>query len=305
MWLQTGPLYFSFHTPASTSLLGLLSSRTCLTTFVIFLLIPLANIVLAFQLPHSSAQHTDLAAGPAEEFLACDYPLIFHWQTHTHTVGCNKLMKWAVLFQLPLHKGLLFLLWFTDTFQNVQMPLICYCSDAVWQAKWLYFVCVCVHVCVCCCSFSSSCANLNTAFRRTNSWRATHYQKIIKSNLIKLKFPSRCICRDACAFIIMAKHIICWRKTVWITKLHQFMYLDHTDCMSTRTLAAQHTHTTPPTYQLAVGVNCVGPQGKNNIAPKTERQCVFCLSAVYFNMRTKLSKYFVTKHKVSPLLMAK
>lgn len=42
------------------------------------------NIVLAFQVPHSSVQHTNLPVGPPEEFLACDYLLVFHEDTHTH-----------------------------------------------------------------------------------------------------------------------------------------------------------------------------------------------------------------------------
>lgn len=39
--------------------------------------------VLAFQVPHSSARHTNLPVGPPEQFLACDYPLVFHADKHT------------------------------------------------------------------------------------------------------------------------------------------------------------------------------------------------------------------------------
>lgn len=42
------------------------------------LLIPLLVIVLTSQVLHSWARHTNLPAGPPEEFLSRDYPLIFH-----------------------------------------------------------------------------------------------------------------------------------------------------------------------------------------------------------------------------------
>lgn len=100
-----------------------LSSKTRLASFVIFLLIPVPNIVLTHQVPHSSAQHSDLAAGLPEEFLAYDYPLIFHSRTDTHSLthkrvcththsqaaGCNKLKEWAVLFYCLWRKVYCFL----------------------------------------------------------------------------------------------------------------------------------------------------------------------------------------------------
>lgn len=86
----------------------LLSFRTVLMSFLIFPLIPLPNIVLTFLVLHSFAQHTNLTAGPPEEFLACDYPLIFH--LHTHTGGGNKLLEWALLFYCSTSKVYCFLL---------------------------------------------------------------------------------------------------------------------------------------------------------------------------------------------------
>ncbi len=166
--LPTSFLLSSFPPPTPSPLLGhsffpLPRSRpssTLLTSFVIFPLIPLPNIVLTFQVPHSSARHTDLPAGLPEEFLACDYPLIFHLHTHTHAhtpSGGNKLMEWAVLFYYLWRKVYCFLLqgveliyWHIPKCPNAidlllsdQSGEICvFLTDAVWQAE---------HVCVCVC----------------------------------------------------------------------------------------------------------------------------------------------------------
>lgn len=54
--------------------------------------------VLAFQVPHSSARHTNLPVGPPEELLACDYPLVFRADKHTHenreNERDNKFIDW-------------------------------------------------------------------------------------------------------------------------------------------------------------------------------------------------------------------
>lgn len=68
--------------------------------------------------------------------------------------------------------------------------------------------------------------------------------------------------------------------------------------------ACTHTHTA---YQLAVGVNCVGPQGKNNSAPKIERQSVFFHSSAYaFILKTKQHVHAgIIKQAVAYLLISR
>lgn len=46
----------------------------------------------------------------------------------------------------------------------------------------------------------------------------------------------------------------------------------------------RHIHTT---YQLTVGVNCVGPQGKNNTAPK-DTESVLSLRSLLLAATTKI-----------------
>ncbi len=57
-------------------------------------------------------------------------------------------------------------------------------------------------------------------------------------------------------------------KPVYVSGADALMHV-HTHARTRSWENATHT-----TYQLVVGVNCVGPQGKNNIAPKTDRQTV-------------------------------
>ena len=67
--------------------------------------------------------------------------------------------------------------------------------------------------------------------------------------------------------------------------------------LTTHTHTHTHTHTA---YQLAVGVNCVGPQGKNNIAPKTDRVCsVFQQPTLFHENKTPRSCYNHATHSTS------
>lgn len=78
-------------------------------------------------------------------------------------------------------------------------------------------------------------------------------------------------------------------KAIYVSRADTLMHA-HTLCTH-----SQQMHTI---YQLAVGVNCVGPRGKNNIAPKTERRIMF-----YLSVETKHSHVAIIRYTEAPLLM--
>lgn len=77
-----------------------------------------------------------------------------------------------------------------------------------------------------------------------------------------------------------------------MNKQVELVYVSRTDKLHVDTrvhrLAATHIYTrTHTTYQLTVGVNCVGPQGKNNIAPK-DTENVLSLRSLLLAATTKI-----------------
>ena len=88
-------------------------------------------------------------------------------------------------------------------------------------------------------------------------------------------------------------------KPVYVSRADTLMHLHthtHTHAHAHNTT---HTHTS---YQLAVGVNCAGPQGKNNIAPKTDSQSVFFLqSTSFYEHKMTQSRNNLKTHGISSI----